>query len=71
MLENENTDQFQLKQLNAKLFNSMNMVVDRKTIQKAIEDGLIYIVSDGIQNDGVVEYALTQAGQEFYKNGLA
>ena len=71
MLENENTEQFQLKQLNAKLFNSMNMVVDRKTIQKAIEDGLIYVVSDGIQNDGAVEYSLTQAGQEFYKNGIA
>lgn len=71
MLENENVEQFQLKQLNAKLFNSMNMVVDRKTIQKALEDGLIYVVSDGIQNDGAVEYALTQAGQEFYKNGIA
>lgn len=71
MLENENIDAFQLKQLNAKLFNSMNMVVDRKTIQKAIEDGLITVVSDGIQNDGAVEYALTLAGQEFYTNGLA
>ena len=45
--------------------------IDRKTIQKALEDGLIYVVSDGIQNDGAVEYALTQAGQEFYKNGIA
>ncbi len=71
MLENENIESFQLKQLNAKLFNSMNMVVDRKTIQKAIEDGLVTVVSDGIQNDGAVEYALTRAGQEFYTNGLA
>ena len=71
MLENENIEQFQLKQLNAKLYNSMNLVVDRKTVQKAIEDGLLYVVSDGIQNDGAVEYALTQAGQEFYTNGHA
>lgn len=71
MLENENIETFQLKQLNAKLFNSMNMVIDRKTVQKAIEDGLVMIVSDGIQNDGAVEYALTQAGQEFYTNAHA
>ena len=71
MLENENTETFQLKQLNAKLFNSMNMVVDRKTIQQAVEDGLLRVVSDGIQNDGAVEYALTQAGQEFYTNAHA
>lgn len=71
MLENENLEQFQLKQLNAKLFNSMKMVVDRKTVQKAVEDGLLYVVSDGIQNDGAVEYALTQAGQEFYTNAHA
>lgn len=71
MLENENVEAFQLKQLNAKLFNSMNMVIDRKTIHKAIEDGLVTVVSDGIQNDGAVEYALTRAGQEFYTNGLA
>ncbi len=71
MLENESVDQFQLKQLNAKLFSSMKMVVDRKTVQKAVEDGLLVVVSDGIQNDGAVEYALTQAGQEFYINGLA
>lgn len=71
MLENENIETFQLKQLNAKLFNSMNMVVDRKTIQQAIEDGLLRVVSDGIQNDGAVEYALTQAGQEFYTNAHA
>ena len=71
MLENENIEQFQLKQLNAKLFNSMKIVVDRKTVQKAIEDGLVTVVSDGIQNDGAVEYALTRAGQEFYINGLA
>lgn len=71
MLENENIEQFQLKQLNAKLFNSMKIVVDRKTVQKAIEDGLVTVVSDGIHNDGAVEYALTRAGQEFYINGLA
>ncbi len=71
MLENENLETFQLKQLNAKLFNSMNMVIDRKTIQQAIEDGLLRVVSDGIQNDGAIEYALTQAGQEFYTNAYA
>lgn len=71
LLENENMGSFQLKQLNAKLFNSMKMVVDRKTMQKAVEDGLFMIVSDDDFDDGALKYALTPKGREYYINGCA
>lgn len=68
MLENEGVQAFQLKQLNAKLFKSMKLVVDRKTMQKAIEDDFIKVVLDGADNNGIAEYALTEKGKEFYLN---
>lgn len=71
MLENEDMETFQLKQLNVKLFKSMKMVVDRKTMQKAIEEGLVDVVSSGSENDGITEYILTPKGREFYINGCA
>jgi len=71
MLENEGRDTFELKQLNAKLFKSMKMVVDRKTMQKAVDDGLVGVISDGLDNNGIVEYSLTPRGREFYINGCA
>lgn len=71
LLENENTKNFQLKQLNAKLYNSMKILVDRKTIQKAIEDKLLIIASNNIVENGAIEYALTQKGREYYINGYA
>lgn len=71
MLENEGTEVFQLKQLNAKLFKSMKMVVDRKTMQKAVQDGLFDIVSAEIGDEGILEYSITSKGKEFYLNGCA
>lgn len=71
MLENEGMETFQLKQLNSKLFKSMKMVVDRKTMQKALEDGLVDVISSGFDNDGIAEYTLTPKGREFYINGCA
>ena len=68
MLENEHLSSFQLKQLNSKLFSSMKMMVDRKTVQRAISEGLLFVVSDGSENGGIVEYALSPAGREYYLN---
>lgn len=71
MLEYEHKDKFQLKELNQKLYSSMKMLVDHKTIQKAIDDGFVKVIPDltGIAN--VTEYALTQTGEEYYRNGFA
>lgn len=71
MLENEGVETFQLKQLNARLYKSMKMVVDRKTMQKAVEEGLLDIISDISDTDGIIEYAITDKGKEFYINGGA
>lgn len=68
MLENEGVQSFQLKQLNAKLFKSMKLLVDRKTMRKAIEDDFIKVVSDGADGGGIAEYALTEKGKELYLN---
>ena len=71
LFENENKKNFQLKQLNAKLYNSMKMVIDRKTIQKALDNGLIMVVSNKPSDNGAIVYSLTQRGREYYVNGYA
>lgn len=68
LLENENMTSFQLKQLNGKLFASMKLMVDRKTVQKALTDGLLIVVSDGTEDGGIIEYSLSPAGREYYLN---
>lgn len=71
MHENENKHTFQLKQLNSKLYGSMKIMVDRKTVQKAVEDGLLTVILNADEASGVVEYALTQSGKEYYLNASA
>lgn len=69
MLENEGIEKFALKQLNQKLFSSMKLLVDNKTAQKAVEAGLIEVVSDFSQTE-VTEYSITQQGRDYYINGF-
>ncbi len=70
MLENEGLDKFSLKQLNQKLFTSMKLLIDRKTIQNAVENGMVQIVGEFSQ-DGITEYALTEQGRYRYINGYS
>lgn len=66
MTENDGAASFQLKQLNSKLYNSMKIMIDRKTVQSAIDEGLLETVFDA--DDNIIRYKLTTAGREYYAN---
>lgn len=58
---------FTLKQLNAKLVPTKNIVITHKTLNEAVEQGFLELVPDLTNTSVTKEYTLTQRGEYDYK----
>ncbi len=63
--ENENTDRFTIKQINAKLVPATGLPVNHATLQEAVEKDLIKVVPNYTNIADVTEYTLTESGERY------
>lgn len=66
--EFEKMERFSLKQINAKLMQSISTIIEHPTLQEAINQNLLEVVPDLTGASDVAEYRLTRAGEEFFAN---
>lgn len=64
--EFDKAERFSLKQINAKLMQNINEVIDHATLQEAINQGFVEVVPDLTGTSEVAEYRLTHIGEEFF-----
>lgn len=63
--ENENTEKFTIKQINAKLVPAKGIAINHFTMQEAIEKGLIKVVPNYTNVADITEYTLTEDGERY------
>lgn len=69
--EFENLSGFTLKQINAKLMENINEVIDHGILQDAKDIGYIELIPNSTNVTSGAEYRLTEAGEEAFLNGRA
>ena len=67
--EFEKTDRFTVKQVNAKLMQNLDIVIDHEVIQEAVNKGYVEVIPDLTEVANVAEYRLTDCGEEAFLNG--
>lgn len=68
--EFEKKERFTLKQINAKLMQNLQEVIDHSTLQEAINQSFIELVPDLTGSSEFGEYRITIAGEEFFANRI-
>lgn len=64
--EFEKLERFSIKQINTKLMQNLNEVIDHATLQEAINQSFVEVVPDLTGTSEVAEYKLTRSGEEFF-----
>lgn len=64
--EFEKLERFSIKQINTKLMQNLNEVIDHATLQEAINQNFVEVVPDLTGTSEIAEYNLTRSGEEFF-----
>ncbi len=70
MIHFENINRISIKQINSYIVPIAKEPITHLTVQNAIDRGLLELIPDLTGYADVTEYALTQAGEEYYFNGF-
>ena len=65
LADNENTHNFSIKQLNAKLVPAIGKPIDHNDVHEAIEAGVLAEIPNYTDVSDVKEYTLTEAGENY------